>query len=205
MTGVRNKAGTGRSVAVLAGVVVLLGGCTDLERAMGFGKSAPDEFAVVRHETLVIPPNFDLRPPQPGAPRPQEVPASELAQQALLGQSAHSSLPEKAAAKDTGMARTPGEQALLRDAGSDKSPSNIRDVVRIEAASEGVQDRSFTDALLFWQSDKQPTGQVLDPKAEMERLKKEGKAGPTNAPPSAAPAGGIVIERKKGGLFGNLF
>lgn len=201
---VSKNAGAGRCVLLLGGTLVLLGACTDLERAMGFGKSAPDEFAVVRHENLVVPPNFDLRPPQPGAPRPQEVPPSELAQQALLGQSARSSLPEKPEKTKSGMPQTPGEAALLRDAGSDKSPSNIREVVRIEAASEGVQDRSFTDALLFWQSDQQQEGAVLDPKAELERMQKEGTAGPTHTP-TPAQDGGIVIERKKGGLFGNLF
>ena len=52
--------------------VVLLSGC-------GAGKSLdrarPDEFAVARQAPLVIPPDFALVPPQPGAARPQDTAA----------------------------------------------------------------------------------------------------------------------------------
>src|SRR5690554_7167653 len=35
-------------------------------------RERPDEFAVQRQAPLVIPPDFELVPPQPGAPRPAE-------------------------------------------------------------------------------------------------------------------------------------
>lgn len=50
---------------------------------MGLSPSAPDEFAVESRAPLTIPPEFDLRPPQPGAPRPQEVSAAERARKAI--------------------------------------------------------------------------------------------------------------------------
>ena len=52
----------------------LLPGCSDLRAALGMDRAGPDEFAVESRAPLLIPPDFDLRPPQPGAPRPQEVP-----------------------------------------------------------------------------------------------------------------------------------
>jgi hypothetical protein len=51
---------------------LLVSGCTDLKRSIGLEKTSPDEFAVESRAPLEMPPDFDLRPPQPGAARPQE-------------------------------------------------------------------------------------------------------------------------------------
>lgn len=50
---------------------------------MGLAPTAPDEFAVESRAPLTIPPDFDLRPPQPGAARPQEVAAADKAKKAI--------------------------------------------------------------------------------------------------------------------------
>jgi hypothetical protein len=50
---------------------------------MGIDRSMPDEFAVESRAPLTLPPDYDLRPPQPGAPRPQETPAAEKARKAI--------------------------------------------------------------------------------------------------------------------------
>ena len=42
-------------------------------------RERPDEFAVQRQAPLVVPPDFHLVPPQPGAPRPAEGTASQQA------------------------------------------------------------------------------------------------------------------------------
>jgi hypothetical protein len=72
------------AVAVLSvAAASLLAGCTDVRRAIGLEQVAPDEFAVESRAPLTIPPEFDLRPPQPGAPRPQEKSANQQARQAF--------------------------------------------------------------------------------------------------------------------------
>ncbi|MGH7063561.1 MAG: DUF3035 domain-containing protein, partial [Stellaceae bacterium] len=43
----------------------------------------PDEFAVESRAPLTIPPDFDLRPPEPGAARPQEKSTSQQAEQVI--------------------------------------------------------------------------------------------------------------------------
>jgi Protein of unknown function (DUF3035) len=48
-------------------------------------RERPDEFAVQRQAPLVIPPDFALVPPVPGAPRPTESGTAQLAQDALFG------------------------------------------------------------------------------------------------------------------------
>jgi hypothetical protein len=66
----------------LAGVS-LLPGCTDLKRSIGLEKTSPDEFAVESRAPLTMPPDFELRPPQPGAARPQEKSSGQQARQVI--------------------------------------------------------------------------------------------------------------------------
>jgi hypothetical protein len=85
MIGRDRTAGGGRGVLTLISLVVILSltGCTGLRRAIGLDQTGPDEFAVESRAPLTIPPEFDLRPPQPGAPRPQEVTAAQKAQKLI--------------------------------------------------------------------------------------------------------------------------
>src|SRR5712675_1854188 len=62
---------------------LLLQGCTDLKRSIGLEKTSPDEFAVESRAPLTMPPDFNLRPPQPGAARPQEKSSDQQARQAI--------------------------------------------------------------------------------------------------------------------------
>jgi len=61
----------------------LISGCTDLKKAIGLERSTPDEFAVESRAPLTMPPDFNLRPPQPGAARPQEKSSDQQARQAI--------------------------------------------------------------------------------------------------------------------------
>src|SRR5215468_11844115 len=62
---------------------LLISGSTDLKKAIGLEKAAPDEFAVESRAPLEMPPDFDLRPPQPGATRPQEKAADQQARKVI--------------------------------------------------------------------------------------------------------------------------
>jgi Protein of unknown function (DUF3035) len=62
---------------------LLLQGCTDLKKAIGLEKSSPDEFAVESRAPLEMPPDFDLRPPQPGAARPQDKSSDQQARKLI--------------------------------------------------------------------------------------------------------------------------
>ena len=68
---------------VVSAGVLLISGCTDLKRAIGLEKTEPDEFAVESRAPLEMPPDFDLRPPQPGASRPQDKSSDKLARHAI--------------------------------------------------------------------------------------------------------------------------
>lgn len=85
MIGRDRTAGGGRRLLALLSVAVMLAlpGCTGLRQALGMDQVGPDEFAVESRAPLTIPPDFDLRPPQPGSPRPQEVTAAEKARKLI--------------------------------------------------------------------------------------------------------------------------
>ena len=48
-----------------------LSGCNSAGQALGITKVTHDEFRVVTKAPLTIPPDYSLRPPSPGEPRPQ--------------------------------------------------------------------------------------------------------------------------------------
>ena len=103
-----------RKFAVLALATVALSGCgtTGL-----FNRDRPDEFAVQRQAPLVIPPDFQLAPPAPGAPRPAEGTAAQQALDALFGGPAPRSAVETSALDRAGTA-DPGIRSSVGDAGT---------------------------------------------------------------------------------------
>ncbi len=161
------KVGCAAIVALLA--ALSLSGCSSARKALGYDKSPPDEFAVVARAPLSQPPDFTLRPPQPGAPRPQEGTMRDQAKTALLG--------AKPAATPAALTdRSPGEQFLLTKAGADHVDANIRRRVDEETSSLIEADKSFTDKILFWR-DKPPPGEPLDAAQEAKRLQQNAALG----------------------------
>lgn len=79
-----------------------------------FDRERPDEFAVARQAPLVVPPDFNLEPPAPGAPRPASEGAAQQALEALFGGPAErsqveQSLLDRAGAADPGIRSEVGD------------------------------------------------------------------------------------------------
>ena len=81
------------------------------------GRERPDEFAVQRQAPLVIPPDFALTPPEPGAPRPAEGTAAQQALDALFGGPAPRSAVETSALDRAGESE-PGIRSAVGDPGT---------------------------------------------------------------------------------------
>ncbi|MDD3798564.1 MAG: DUF3035 domain-containing protein [Novosphingobium sp.] len=79
-----------------------------------FNRDRPDEMAVQRQAPLVVPPDFEMAPPQPGAPRPVEGSASQEALDALFGGPAPRSNLETSALDQAGSA-APGIRSTVGD------------------------------------------------------------------------------------------
>jgi Protein of unknown function (DUF3035) len=122
--------------ALVSGLLILaLTGCAGGSGV--FGRSRPNEFAVSRSAPLVVPPDFALAPPRPGAPRPQEADSSTQALEAMFGGAAARSAVESGALKQAGVTRAdPGIRSNVGDPGTtvvDKG-AVTRDII---AAPEG--------------------------------------------------------------------
>ncbi len=66
-------------ITVTAAALIGLSGCAWVGNVVGTGKHPPDEFVVVDKRPLVVPPDFQLRPPRPGVPTPQNIqPAAQV-------------------------------------------------------------------------------------------------------------------------------
>jgi len=147
-------------------------GCSTIQRSMGAGKVVPDEFRVVTSAPLTLPPEYSLRPPRPGEPRPQELEPSAEARSALFGQ-------------DTGANATAGERSFVSAAGAEAVDPNIRDTVDYEGQSIVRRNEAFADRVNQY-------GTPADQTDEARRLEEEEAI-------RRATGGGDITIRRQGG------
>lgn len=180
------------SVALLFSALFVLGGCGgDVRRAIGLDRTGPDEFRVVSRAPLDLPPEFGLRPPQPGAPRPNEPSARDQARSTVFGANAR---------PDTQLGdRTPGENTLLRRAGAVNPDPTIRETVNRETSQLARADRTLVDRLIFWR-EPDPPGSAVDATNEARRLRENSALG-RPVTDGTTP----VIQRKRRGILEGLF
>ncbi len=171
--------------------VLALGACSgdELTRTFGLTRDAPDEFQVTTRAPLSMPPDYTLRPPQPGATRPQELTARQQAEAALV--------PDTVNATPQRGPLSPGERSLLAASGR-PAPAGIRTEVNREAALDSP-NRSFVDRLMFWRASP-PAGTTVDPVRESQRLRQNAALGePTDNGDTP------IIQRHHSGSFLGLF
>jgi len=170
-------------LAVVAAASAAATGCGGIARAAGATKVSPDEFRVVTQAPLTLPPDYSLRPPRPGEPRPQESSVGDDARATLFGQ-------------DTAAQASSGERQLVNDAGATATDPTIRDTIDFE--SQGVVHRSegFVDRVLsFGASNAPPADATVNPQAEQARLAEEEATRRTTG------GGQVTIEGRQSGGF----
>ena len=128
------------TVSIVAVSAVALTACGGLRQSIGLTKVVPDEFLTVASAPLTVPPEFGLRPPAPGQPRPQELAPESAARQILLGQR-------------QAVTRSAGETALVTAAGADRADPLARYVVDDEFGDLAHKEESFANRILFWRRD----------------------------------------------------
>jgi hypothetical protein len=174
---------------LLTGTAFALTACGSsdtLSRTFGLTRDAPDEFMVTTRAPLSMPPDFALRPPRPGAPRPMEQSERNQAEEALVPQTALGT---------TQGGDSAGQDALVQSAGP-AAPGKIRQQIDADARMEQGSN-SFVSKLLFWQTPT-PPGIVVDPQKEAQRLRENAALG-ANTDTGNTP---IIQPRKKGWLEG---
>jgi hypothetical protein len=184
----------------LAGLAILtialtLSGCgNSFRESLGLTRTPPDEFQVIAHAPLSMPPDINLKPPAPGAPRPQEPATRVEAQSIVVGSATGEPAPMIDLAD-----RSQGEAALLTTAGAVDVDPNIRQIVEEETASQVERDRTVVSRLVFWR-EQEPYGTVVDPVGESQRIQEnidQGKPITEGDTP--------IITRKKKGLLEGIF
>ncbi|MEE2525368.1 DUF3035 domain-containing protein [Hyphobacterium sp. HN65] len=142
------------TLAVLT-VAVAVAGCANRRSA------EPDEFRVVTIAPLTVPPEYNLRPPRPGEPRPEEIFPDQAARAALIG-------------ARTEFEGTDGEALLVARAGGGEADPFIRAIIDGESAAIVRKSTSFSNQILFWGRDSEGLGEdavTIDAETEAERLR----------------------------------
>ncbi len=147
---------------MLLGGATVLGGCDTLRESFGLNKRAPDEFAVYQRDPLVMPREFELPTPVPGATRADLSGPRDKALQATFGN------------RSAGIAAAPeaesdGLAAFKREIGALRTDPQIRQVVNEEDAILEEEDKSIADRFRFWGTDT-VWGLAVDPEKEARRL-----------------------------------
>ncbi len=187
----------GRRIAGAISLILALSACQGVREQFGLTKQSPDEFRVVSRAPLSLPPDFTLRPPEPGIARPQEGTTTQQARSAVFRLEQPKTQPLNERVNTDG--RTLGELSLLKAAGADKVDPGIRRAIDLETQQLNSESEDFIEALVFWR-DKEIPGRVVDATAEAKRLRENAAFG------KAVTAGETpTIERKRKALLEGLF
>ena len=115
--------------------------CQGLREATGAAKLPPDEFTVLTKAPLILPPDYNLRPPQPGVASRNEIDADDQARAALFPAN-----PATAAAA-LGGAYSDGEKLLLSKSNALAVDPDIRRRITSDAGQEDLGP-AFTQKVL---------------------------------------------------------
>lgn len=190
-------------------LVLLLAACSggDVRNTLGLNRKAPDEFRVLARPPLTVPPEFTLRPPQPGQELPVGLSPRDDAAAAVLGPE-HQTLEQKAAGASAdsaiapvtaGSLASPADANFLNRVGGEAADPNIRTVIQQEQiqAEQATEEEGFLSKL----GSKKTKEPEVDPKGEaarIERNKAENKPITEGETPTTQ-------EKKKEGLLQGLF
>ena len=147
------------SLATLIGTTACGSG---VRQALGVERTTPDEFRVVTIAPLTVPPEYSLRPPQPGELRAEDIFQDRQAQRALFGDL-------------EGSDATDAEILFAARAGGADANPDVRALIDGETAAVVRKDQSFADRVLFWRDGgtvvrEGSEAAPIDPEAERERI-----------------------------------
>jgi len=162
----------------ILGLGLALMGCESVRQATGVAKLPPDEFTVLTKAPLVLPPDFNLRPPQPGIASRNEPDADDAGRAALFPQNA------TAAAAALGTAYSDGEKLLLAKTNAVNVDPNVRQNVTSDVGQED-QGPAFAQRVLY-------SGAGTAPATAAAPATPAAAAAP--APPPAPMPNGVLYE-----------
>ena len=131
---------------------IFLVSCSQIRESAGVNRKNIDEFSVVENPPLVIPPDFNLLPPEQLEEKNIANVESNLAKEILFGLNQGS---------DVNESNTSTMDNILNQTNADQSSNNIRKEINEQFASEKIIDSDIWDDEI----------EILDSVAESERLR----------------------------------
>ncbi len=167
-------------VFLLTASSVMLVGCSSTSRALGLTKEAPNEFNILTKAPLVVPPEYNLRPPRIGESSAENNYSQRAAREALVGD-IDAAEPSR------------GEIVLMSKAGVGRANQEIRIEIdgqnSVERKTEG-----FASRILFWRN-----GQMVDENGVLIPLDAEAEAQRMRSINAATGGGQVEITKRPGG------
>lgn len=192
---IMEKRNSYKTLAVCVLVASSLAACSNVQKDLGLAREAPDEFKVVSNAPLSVPPEFNLRPPVPGASRPQVEDVNTIAREVLTSDKS-----KQYQSADV----SKGESAILSKLGTEQANSSIRQELDEEAREEQQQLNEKNKAQKFLAYLRGEDAKEQDPEVnaskEKRRINENVEAGkPVNE--------GEVAEngKSKKGLLNRIF
>lgn len=157
--------------ALVLSIGLSLAACESAKDALGLSKTSPDETRVTVFSPLVVPPDFNLRPPGSGADsasvpqvprRPRSGAVITGEGRVLGGVTGEEALPDDASV---------GELALLRQAGALTPPKGVRGLAVQQELAAARLNNLLTELVVFGNQ----TGTTREPKPqERTTIKRQG-------------------------------
>ena len=157
--------------ALLLSAGLSLAACESAKDALGLSKTSPDETRVTVFSPLVVPPDFNLRPPGTGADqasvpqiprRPRSGAVITGEGRVLGGVTGEEAVPDNAST---------GELALLRQAGALTPPKGVRGLAAQQELAAARLNNLLTELVVFGTK----TGTTREPKPqERTTIKRQG-------------------------------
>lgn len=170
-------------ILALASVAILgigLSGCASASKALGMTKSTPNEFNILTKAPLVVPPEYNLRPPRAGESSAIENYSQKSAREALIG--------------DVDVAEpSRGEVVLMTRAGVGRADQEIRMKIDGQNSVERKSD-SLATRIMFWKD-----GQIIDENGVPVPLDPEQEASRLRSIEAATGGGQVEITKRPGG------
>lgn len=161
----------------LSGAVIALSGCASASRTLGITKDAPNEFNILTNAPLIVPPEYNLRPPSPGESSLLDNYSQRSAREALIGEVDPTEPSE-------------GEVILLTRAGAGRADQEIRLKIDGQNSVERKSD-SLSNRILFWRD-----GQQLDAEGNPVPLDSETEQRRLDSVNRVTGGGEVTVTRK---------
>ena len=131
-------------------ILNLIIGCSKIRQSAGVNRKAPDEFRVIENPPLVIPPNYNLVPPDQLQEKNIENIESELAEEILFG------LEEENSMKNN-------QLNTMNQILSESNAGSVSNTIREEIDEGFAKEMSLKDKLLFkWKYKKEDLNSVKE-------------------------------------------